>query len=229
MENKISCDLNRDNKNDVVLQLVTSSTEKHKEEGATQYRALAVMFGDGHDNYTLADYADKLLLCTTCGGQLGANVELEKSFASFTVSQTGGGGVDGFGYIFTFAYSPSKKFVISKAEFSHDSDRAGNVGTIALNFHDHPTIRTTITGGKRDKVTTRAITPRNIFMRDIDLAKLSECFNAEAYPDFQIVQQPAAQIPWFHNCVLLDKVKDTEERRWYSHGVTVTHLAAPAD
>jgi predicted nuclease of restriction endonuclease-like (RecB) superfamily len=38
---------------------------------------------------------------------------------------------------------------------------------------------------------------------------------AEAYPDEQIVQQLAAQIPWFHNCVLLDKVKDPSERLWY--------------
>ncbi len=38
---------------------------------------------------------------------------------------------------------------------------------------------------------------------------------AEAYPDPQIVQQVAAQIPWFHNCVLLDKVKDPTERLWY--------------
>ena len=27
---------------------------------------------------------------------------------------------------------------------------------------------------------------------------------AEAWPDEQIVQQLAAQIPWFHNCILLD-------------------------
>src|SRR5206468_1177363 len=38
---------------------------------------------------------------------------------------------------------------------------------------------------------------------------------AEAYPDDQFVQQPAAQIPWFHNCILLDKVKDATEREWY--------------
>lgn len=38
---------------------------------------------------------------------------------------------------------------------------------------------------------------------------------AEAYPDEQTVQQAAAQIPWFHNCVLLDKVKDRTERLWY--------------
>ncbi|NEP12842.1 MAG: DUF1016 domain-containing protein [Symploca sp. SIO2C1] len=38
---------------------------------------------------------------------------------------------------------------------------------------------------------------------------------AQAYPDEIFVQQLAAQIPWFHNCVLLDKVKDTAERQWY--------------
>jgi predicted nuclease of restriction endonuclease-like (RecB) superfamily len=38
---------------------------------------------------------------------------------------------------------------------------------------------------------------------------------AEAYPDEQIVQQAAALIPWFHNCVILDKVKNNFEREWY--------------
>jgi predicted nuclease of restriction endonuclease-like (RecB) superfamily len=38
---------------------------------------------------------------------------------------------------------------------------------------------------------------------------------AEAYPEEPFVQQVAAQIPWFHNCVLLDKVKEPVEREWY--------------
>jgi len=38
---------------------------------------------------------------------------------------------------------------------------------------------------------------------------------AEAWPEEAIVQQVAAQIPWFHNCVPLDKVKDRKERTWY--------------
>lgn len=38
---------------------------------------------------------------------------------------------------------------------------------------------------------------------------------ADAYRDEQIVQQLAGQIPWFHNCVLLDKVKDPTARLWY--------------
>lgn len=42
---------------------------------------------------------------------------------------------------------------------------------------------------------------------------------AAAYPDESIVQQPAAQIPWFHTCVLLDKVKNSDEREWYARAV----------
>jgi predicted nuclease of restriction endonuclease-like (RecB) superfamily len=38
---------------------------------------------------------------------------------------------------------------------------------------------------------------------------------AEAYPDESIVQQAAGQIPWFHNCVLLDKIKAPDQRLWY--------------
>ena len=38
---------------------------------------------------------------------------------------------------------------------------------------------------------------------------------AGAYPEGGIGQQLAGQIPWFHNCVLLDKVKDPQERLWY--------------
>ena len=38
---------------------------------------------------------------------------------------------------------------------------------------------------------------------------------AAAYPDEAIVQQLAGQIPWFHNCTLLDKAKDPAEREWY--------------
>jgi predicted nuclease of restriction endonuclease-like (RecB) superfamily len=40
---------------------------------------------------------------------------------------------------------------------------------------------------------------------------------AEAWPEESVVQQLVAQIPWGHNCILLDKVKDREERAWYVH------------
>ena len=39
---------------------------------------------------------------------------------------------------------------------------------------------------------------------------------AETYPDFLIVQAPLAQITWYHNITLLDKVKSEEERLWYA-------------
>ena len=38
---------------------------------------------------------------------------------------------------------------------------------------------------------------------------------AEAWTDFEIVQQVAAQLPWFHLCTLIDKVKDSQQREWY--------------
>ena len=39
---------------------------------------------------------------------------------------------------------------------------------------------------------------------------------AQAYADEEILQRCAAQIPWRHNQVLLDKVKSLEERLWYA-------------
>ena len=41
------------------------------------------------------------------------------------------------------------------------------------------------------------------------------CKIAEEYPNFEFVQQAVAQIPWGHNIVLLDKVKNIKERKWY--------------
>ncbi len=38
---------------------------------------------------------------------------------------------------------------------------------------------------------------------------------AAAWPEQQFVQQAAAQIPWFHNCLLLDRVPDAAARAWY--------------
>ena len=38
---------------------------------------------------------------------------------------------------------------------------------------------------------------------------------AEAYPNESIVQQLVGQIPWGHNVILIDRVKDTAEREWY--------------
>jgi predicted nuclease of restriction endonuclease-like (RecB) superfamily len=59
----------------------------------------------------------------------------------------------------------------------------------------------------------RGFSPRNLkYMRSL----------AQAWPDAEFVQQPAAQLPWFHLCTLLDKIKDPEQRSWYA-GKTLEH------
>lgn len=57
---------------------------------------------------------------------------------------------------------------------------------------------------------------------------------AAAWPERAIVQQLAAQIPWFHNCVLLDRVADPSVRQWYirqvmEHGWSRNILAIQID
>ena len=38
---------------------------------------------------------------------------------------------------------------------------------------------------------------------------------AQAWPDEAIVQEALAQLPWYHHLALLDKLPDSETRRWY--------------
>ena len=38
---------------------------------------------------------------------------------------------------------------------------------------------------------------------------------AEDYPNFEFVQEVLAQITWYHNIILMDKIKDIETRKWY--------------
>lgn len=38
---------------------------------------------------------------------------------------------------------------------------------------------------------------------------------AEEYPDFKFVQEVLAQIKWYRNIILMDKVNDIEERKCY--------------
>jgi len=38
---------------------------------------------------------------------------------------------------------------------------------------------------------------------------------AETYPDFEFVQQVAAQIPWTQNMVIMDKLSDENQKIWY--------------
>ncbi|AOK57131.1 DUF1016 domain-containing protein [Burkholderia stagnalis] len=71
----------------------------------------------------------------------------------------------------------------------------------------------------------RGFSPRNLkYMRAL----------AQAWPAAEFVQQPAAQLPWFHLCTLLDKVKDPAARDWYAgkaleHGWSRNVLAMQVD
>lgn len=52
----------------------------------------------------------------------------------------------------------------------------------------------------------KGFSPRNLkYMRAFVLA----------WPEPEFVQQAAAQLPWFHLCTLLDKLKTRDERDWY--------------
>ena len=54
----------------------------------------------------------------------------------------------------------------------------------------------------------KGLSTRNLmYMRDF----------AEAYPDSAIVQQVAAQLPWFHIVTLITQVSDPALRAWYAH------------
>src|SRR3954447_15725763 len=61
---------------------------------------------------------------------------------------------------------------------------------------------------RREIPNVEGFSPRNL--------KYMRAF-AQAWPAEPIVQQLAAQIPWFHHCVLLDKIKSQPEREWYVH------------
>ncbi len=52
----------------------------------------------------------------------------------------------------------------------------------------------------------RGFSPRNL--------KYMRAF-AAACPTRAIVQQAAAQLPWFHHCLLLDRIPDAASRAWY--------------
>lgn len=53
----------------------------------------------------------------------------------------------------------------------------------------------------------QGLSPRNL--------KYMRAF-AEAWPDEAIVQAPLAQITWYHNLALLEKLKSPEDRLWYA-------------
>lgn len=66
---------------------------------------------------------------------------------------------------------------------------------------------------RREFPDMKGFSPRNLrYMRTF----------AETWPDRAILQQAAARLPWFHNCVILDKTSTAEERSFYV-GKTLEH------
>jgi predicted nuclease of restriction endonuclease-like (RecB) superfamily len=59
---------------------------------------------------------------------------------------------------------------------------------------------------RREFPEMKGLSPRNL--------KYMRAF-ADAYPEEQFVQAVLAQITWYHNITLLDKVKDHGQREWY--------------
>jgi len=53
----------------------------------------------------------------------------------------------------------------------------------------------------------KGLSPRNL--------KYMRAF-AAAWPDKKLVQEPLAQIPWYHHIALLEKCRSSEERLWYA-------------
>ena len=53
----------------------------------------------------------------------------------------------------------------------------------------------------------KGLSPRNL--------KYMRAF-AQAWPDIAIVQAPLAQLPWYHNFALLEKLASRDERLWYA-------------
>lgn len=60
---------------------------------------------------------------------------------------------------------------------------------------------------RREFPDMKGFSPRNL--------KYMRAF-AEAWPDEQFVQEVLAQITWYHNITVLDKLKNVKEREWYT-------------
>ncbi len=54
----------------------------------------------------------------------------------------------------------------------------------------------------------KGFSPRNLkYMRTF----------AQNYPDIEFVQESLAQITWYHNIAIFEKIKEPTERNWYIH------------
>lgn len=86
-----------------------------------------------------------------------------------------------------------------------------NIGNIILNFQDREGWGAKVIDNiaeeiKREFPDLKGFSSRNLkYMRKFALE----------YKEIDFVQQVVAQIPWSHNVVLMDRVKDINQRTWY--------------
>lgn len=176
VESKLTADLQGSGAKDQIIELITKKSGKNSNGVATDYRALVVAFAK-NGKLELADYATKFLLCSTCGGQLGTNIEITKDKNSFSVDQSGGGGNDSFEYNITFKFDRAKKqFVVSKAVVTTSTDRVGNSSTETAYDYEKGVETITRTVDDKDKKSTKKFTPKTITLRELDADKLSSLF-----------------------------------------------------
>jgi|688.fasta_scaffold276826_2 hypothetical protein len=176
VESKLTADLQGNGSKDQIIELITKKSGKNSNGVATDYRALVVAFAK-NGKLELADYATKFLLCSTCGGQLGANIEITKDKNSFSVDQSGGGGNDSFDYNITFKFDKTKnQFIVSKAVVTSSTDRVGNASTETSYDYEKGLETITKTVDDKDKKSTKKFTPKTITLRELDADKLPSLF-----------------------------------------------------
>ena len=176
IESKLTADLQGNGSKDQILELISKKTGKNSNGVATDYRALVVAFAkDG--KLSLADYATKFLLCSTCGGQLGTTIEFAKDKNTFSVDQSGGGGNDSFEYNLIFKYDKTKnQFVVAKAVVTTSGDRVSNASTETSYDYEKGVVTVTKTADDKEKKSTKKFTPKTITLRELDADKLAVLF-----------------------------------------------------
>lgn len=95
VEEEVTGDLNGDSKPDVVVKLIEDKPAEDKDGiPLERYRALLVLLRTDGGKLRRAATADRLLMCTTCGGMLsdpsGANVQVEITKGVIVIDQLRG-------------------------------------------------------------------------------------------------------------------------------------------
>ena len=176
VESKLTADLQGNGSKDQIIQLISKKPGKNSNGVATDYRALVVAFAKS-GKLELADYATKFLLCSTCGGQLGATIEITKDKNTFSVDQSGGGGNDSFEYNVTFKFDKAKnQFVVCKAVVTTSADRVSNASTETSYDYEKGVETITKTVDDKEKKSTKKFTPKTITLRELDADKLAALF-----------------------------------------------------